>query len=64
MSLNFDSEIIINSSVTHYVEKKRKFEEIQKQETDANVRSWVKYYIDSLDRSLKRDLAREERDPK
>ena len=63
LSMNFDTESWFGSEVAHYTEKKQQFEDIRRKETDTNVLSWLDYYIDSLDDSIKRAKGFEERFP-
>ena len=62
LSMNFDTESWTGSETTHYEKKKKWFEELKEKETDANVLSWLNYYIESLDYHIKRSMDHEERE--
>ena len=61
LAINFNTEGWRGSAITHYEKKKKKFEELREKETNANVRSWLDFYIRSLDRDIERSREREER---
>ena len=61
LAINFNTEGWRGSAITHYEKKKKKFEELKEKETNANVRSWLDFYIRSLDCDIKRSREREER---
>lgn len=62
LAINFDTEGWMGSAITHYEKKKKKFEELEEKETNANIKSWLNFYIRLLDRDIKRSIEREERE--
>ena len=62
LAINFDTEGWMGSAITHYEKKKKKFEELEEKETNANVRSWLNFYIGLLDSDIKHSIEQEERE--
>ena len=62
LAINFNNEAWSGSAITHYVEKKEKFEKLKEKESDKNVLSWLNYYIKSIKGDIERSQEIEERE--
>ncbi|RNJ75642.1 MAG: hypothetical protein EB828_04580 [Nitrosopumilus sp. D6] len=62
LAINFNNEAWSGSAITHYVEKKKKFEKLKEKESDKNVLSWLDYYIKSIKGDIERSQEIEERE--
>ena len=62
LTATYQSEGWVGSSVAHYKQKKERFAELLKTETNENVRRWLSEYVDELDHLVERFTIEEERD--
>lgn len=62
LAINFNNEGWSGSAITHYDEKRKKFEKLKEKESDKNVLSWLDYYIKSIKGDIERSQEMEERE--